>query len=127
LISAVVLGFFFARAQSYKRSAFTFAAMVGAGAFVAMMIVFAIQSSFFTVPESGMIANNIFTFNNPAIALMYQMLPTSGADFLAVLGEVGLSLTVYVVFPVVGSIIGFYLSDTAKGLSGADCDCADCK
>lgn len=124
LISAIVIGFFFARALRYKKSVFTFAAVVGTGVLVAMLITFAIQTSFFDYPESYNLANNAFTFNNPAIAMMYQgFLPTSGADFAAVAGQLGLNLAVFVGFPVLGSVAGFYLSDVTERMVTAGCDC----
>jgi glycerol uptake facilitator-like aquaporin len=123
LVSAIIIGFFFSRALRYKRSAFTFAAIVAGGVLVAMLTVFAIQTSFFDYPTNYNLANNVFTFNNPALALMYQgFIPTSG-ELGAVLGQLGLNLSVFVAFPVVGSVAGFYLSEAAGRLSGdGTCD-----
>lgn len=112
LLSAVVIGFFFARALAYRKSVFTFASIVGGGMLLAMTLTFLLQTCFVAFPESYQLANNAFTFNNPAIALMYQIIPTGGENFYAILGELGLALSTYVVFPVVGAIIGFYLSDS---------------
>ena len=124
-ISALILGFFFARAMKYKKSAFTFASIVGFGVLVAMMIVFSLQTSFFDYPETYNLGVNAFTFNNPAIALVFQLLPSEGADFVAITAEVGKALLVYVLFPAVASITGFYLADVSdKMANGCDeCDC----
>jgi len=125
LISAIVIGFFFARALRYKKSVFTFGAIVGFGVFAAMLIAFAIQTSFFDYPESFNLADNAFTFNNPAMALMFQgFIPTAGASFGAVASQLGLNLAVFVGFPVLGSVAGFYLSDLSEKLANdgvADC------
>lgn len=128
VVSAVILGFFFAQAQRQKRSAYTFAAIVGGSVLVAMMLVFAIQSIFFDYPASYSLATGVLMFNNPAIALMYQILPASGADFMSTLGQVGLSLAVFVGFPALGSVCGFYFSDALSKLTNPeacaiDCDC----
>ena len=120
IITALIIGFFFARALRYKKSVFTFAATVGIGVFVAMLVSFAIQTSFFEYPATYNLANNAFTFNNPALALMYQgFIPTSGADFAAVASQLGLNLAVFVGFPVLGSVAGFYLSDVSARMANA--------
>jgi glycerol uptake facilitator-like aquaporin len=126
LISAIVLGFFFARALRYRKSVFTFAATVGTGVLVALLIVFAIQTSFFDYPTNYALANNPFTLNNPALSLMYQgFIPTTGADFGAVAGQLGLNLAAFIGIPAVGSVVGFYLSDISGRLASGGCDC-DC-
>jgi len=116
-VSAVVLGYFFAQAQRYKKSAFTFAFVVGLGVLTAMLVTFALQTSFFDYPATYNLASNIFTFNNPAIALMYNILPSSGANFGDILGQVGLVLSVFVFIPALGSICGFYFSDATSKLA----------
>jgi len=126
VISAVILGFFFAQAQRHKRSAYTFAAVIGGSVLVAMMLVFAIQSIFFDYPATYNLASGVLMFNNPAIALMYQILPMSGANFGTLLGEVGMSLAVFVGFPALGSVCGFYFSDALSKLVDPDCCSIDC-
>jgi glycerol uptake facilitator-like aquaporin len=123
-VSALILGFFFARALKYKKSAFTFASIVGFSTLVAMLIIFALQTSFFDYPETYNLAANAFTFNNPAVALVFQLLPSEGADFATIVAEVGKALLVYVVFPAAASIAGFYLADVSDKMSnGCDEDC----
>ena len=65
-------------------------------------------------------------FKTPAAALMYQVLPSSGDSFGAVLGSVCLALLTYVIFPMLGGVLGFMLGDFGSRLSGEPCHCG-CK
>ena len=114
-VTAIMIAFFFARAYAYKRSTLTFAAIYGTGICVSLLFAIVVSSSFL-----GM-QNNFIV--NPAAALMYQVLPTGGENFGAVLGDVCLALATYVVFPMIGGIIGFAISDVAAKLSGTACAC----
>jgi glycerol uptake facilitator-like aquaporin len=118
LISAVIIGFFFARALAYKKSVFTFASIVAAGVLTALLVTFAIQTSFFELPATYNLAANMFTVNNPAVAFMYQILPSEGANFGALLGDLGLALAMFVGIPAVGGVFGFYLSDAMTLTAG---------
>ena len=109
-VGAIMLGFFFVRALMYKRSTLTFATIYGTGICVALLITIVISSSFLQLQNNFIL--------NPAAALMYQVLPTSGDSFGAVLGNVCLALLTYVVFPMVGGIIGFTLGDVSSRLAG---------
>lgn len=67
---------------------------------------------------------------NPVAALMYQILPTAADNFGELAQLAGLAVAAYVIFPVIGGIVGFYLSDVMTRLAGEgyfsyDCD-TDC-
>ena len=107
---ATVIGFFFARALAYKRSVFTFAAVVGGGVSLAFLLAVVISSSFLGAQDNFIL--------NPAVAIMYQVLPTEGATFGDLFGNIALALTTYVIFPLLGGVVGFYVSDLASKFSG---------
>ena len=113
LLGAVIIGFFFARAQQYKRSALTFASVIGGGVLIAFVIVL-------MVSNYCSLSNNFIL--NPAMALMFQILPTSGETAGELLGGIGLALLTYMVFPMVGGVLGFYISDIAGKLKGENLD-----
>ena len=52
---------------------------------------------------------------NPVVALMYQILPTAADSFGELAGAAGIALAAYVLFPIVGGVIGFYISDAKHG------------
>lgn len=111
-IGAIIIAFFFARALAYKRSAFTFASIVATGVFLAMLFAVIISSTYL-----GVSSNNVFVMN-PAVSLMYGLLPTSADGFDALMKALMPQLLCYVICPMFGGIIGFYLSDFAAKLSG---------
>ncbi len=113
LIGAAILGFFFARAVAHKRSAFTFAAIVAGGTYIVFTLGMYVTAGFLGIQEHSYIFN-------PAAAIMYQILPTAGADFGEIMSKIGIALSTYVLAPAVGSVIGFYLSDTAAALADTD-------
>ncbi|MBQ2695366.1 aquaporin [Candidatus Saccharibacteria bacterium] len=110
LLGAIIIAFFFARALKYKRSVFTFGAIIAGGLSLAIIIGYVVSAAFLGL-------NNNFVFN-PAAALMLQIFPTAGEGFGEIMGGVGQALTVYCLFPMIGGIIGFYLSDFTARLSG---------
>ena len=112
MLSAIVVAFLYARALKYKKSVFTFAAVV-AGAFAFVMVVSYVISAAFL----GLNANFIV---NPATALMFQIFPTAGANFGEILGGICQALSIYVLLPALGGVIGFYISDFAGKLSAED-------
>ena len=116
LIGAIILGVCFARAIRYsKRNALTFAFAVVSSLIFVVVIGATISQGFFQYSTS-------FTFN-PVVALMYQILPTA-ADNLGELAQMaGLAAAAYIVFPVVGGIVGFYLSDIMTRLAGDGYGC----
>ncbi|MBR5409017.1 aquaporin [Candidatus Saccharibacteria bacterium] len=117
-VGAIMIAFFFARALSYKRSTFTFAAIYGGGVCVTLLFVIVISSTF-----SGLQNNFIL---NPAAALMYQILPAGGENFGEIFGAICGALLTYVIFPMVGGVLGFYLADFGARLSGEKTCCGDC-
>ena len=110
LVGAILIGFFFARALAYKRSVFTFAAIVAGGLALAIVFGYVVSAAFV-----GLSNNFIF---NPAAALMYQIFPTAGESFGEVLGGICQALSAYAILPMIGGVVGFYIADFASKLSG---------
>ena len=108
-LGAIIIAFFYARALRYKRSVFTFGATVAGGMLVAIFVGYIVSAGFLAL-------NNNFIFN-PAAALMFQIFPTSGENFGEIMGGVCQALSVYAILPMVGGVLGFYLSDFAGKLS----------
>jgi len=106
---AAVIGFFFARAQAFKHSPLTFATIVAGGTLIALIAVYVITANFYSLDGTFML--------NPAVALMYQILPQSANGVGELLGGVGIALLTYVIFPMLGGVVGFYLSDLAETLT----------
>lgn len=111
-MGAALIAFFFARALQYKRSALTFAMIVAGGFTITFITIIVISSTFL-----GFNANFIL---NPAVALMYQILPTGGDNIGELLADIALALVTYVIFPMLGGAIGFYLSDIASTFKEED-------
>ena len=112
LFGAIVIAFFFARALKYKRSVFTFGAVVTGGLVLAILTGYVVSAAFLSL-------NNNFVFN-PSVAMMLQIFPTSGENFGEVLGGICQALSIYALFPMIGGVIGFYLSDFTSKLSGEE-------
>ena len=112
LLGAIVIAFFFARALQYKRSVFTFAAVVAGGIALATVVGYVASAGFLGV------SNNFVM--NPAVALMLQIFPTAGDSFGEILGGICQALSIYAIFPMVGGVIGFYLSDFTSKLSSEE-------
>ncbi len=112
-LGAMIISFFFARALDYKRGAFTFAAVVASGVFVAMLFAVVTCNNFLGTQE------NVFIMN-PAVAFMYGLLPSSAEGFDSLMGQLMPMLVTYVIFPVLGGVLGFYISDIANKLSGKE-------
>lgn len=109
LFGSAVIAFFYARALKYKRSVFTFAAVVAGGMALAVVVGYVASAAFLGL-------NNNFVFN-PAVAMMLQIFPTAGESFGEILGGICQALSIYAIFPMIGGVIGFYLSDFAGKLS----------
>ncbi len=109
LLGGVIIAFFFARGLKYKRSVFTFGAVVAGGMLLAILISFVASQVF-----NGLQNNYV---HNPATALMFQIFPTAGGDFGEIIGGIGQALAIYALFPMIGGVCGFYLSDFASKLS----------
>ena len=112
MIAAIIVAFLYARALKYKKSVFTFAAVVAGGFAFVMVVSYVISAAFL-----GLNANFIV---NPAAALMFQIFPTAGANFGEIFGGICQALSIYVLLPAIGGVIGFYLSDFAGKLSDED-------
>lgn len=110
LLGAIIISFFFARALKYKRSVFTFGAVVAGGMAIAVVVGYVVSAAFLQL-------NNNFIFN-PAVAMMYQIFPTTGENFGEIFGGICQALSIYALFPMIGGVIGFYLSDFTAKLSG---------
>ena len=112
LLGAAIIAFFFARALKYKRSVFTFGAVVAGGTILAILIGYVVSAAFLGL-------NNSFIMN-PAAAMMLQIFPTSGENFGQILGGICQALSLYAIIPMIGGVVGFYLSDFTSKLSGEE-------
>lgn len=111
-IGAIIFAFIFARALAYKRSSFTFAATVAAGMFTAILFALTISTNYLGISQE-------YTYVlNPATAVVYGLFPSSAEGFDALMQALMPMLVSYVIFPVLGGIVGFYASDIAGKLSG---------
>lgn len=115
-LGVFTLAFFFNRAQEYKsrRNAFTYAAIIGGGMVLAVLfaIVMLMSSNFFKI------SNNFIL--NPAVAIMYQIFPTSAENFGTLISKVGLEILVFILAPIVASVLAFFIGDIATTLAGED-------
>lgn len=109
LMGAIIIAFFYARALKYKRSIFTFAAVVAGGLSIAILVAYVVSAAFLGL-------NNNFIMN-PAVALMLQIFPTAGESFGEILGGICQALSIFALLPMIGGVVGFYLSDFAGKLS----------
>lgn len=103
LLGAAIIAFFYARAIKYRRSVFTFAAVVAGGISLAVLIGYVASAAFL-----GLNSNFIM---NPAVALMLQIFPTAGESFGEILGGICQALSCFALIPMIGGVVGFYLSD----------------
>lgn len=118
LLGAVIIAFMFARALKYARkSPVTFAITVTSGITLAIILGIVIAQNFFAAQDS-------FIFN-PAAALMYQILPTTADGIGELMGMAGLALAAYIVVPMIGGVLGFWLSDLSGKLAGCGYSCND--
>lgn len=111
-IGGIIIAFFFARALKYKRSVFTFAAVIAGGMILAILVGYVASAAFLNL-------NNNFIYN-PALAMMLQIFPTSGDNFGEILGGICQALSAYAIIPMISGVIGFYLSDFTSKLSGEE-------
>lgn len=111
-LGAIIIAFFFARALKYKRSVFTFGAVVAGGLVLAVIVGYVVSAAFLG-------ANNNFIFN-PAVAMMLQIFPTAGDSFGEILGGICQALSLYAIIPMIGGVLGFYCSDFTSKLSGEE-------
>lgn len=119
LVGAMVIAFCFARALKFARkSPVTFALTVTSGITLATLIGLFIANGYFAF------TGNVFVFN-PAAALMYQILPTAADNFGELAGLAGLAVSAYVLIPMVGGILGFWISDITGRLAKGGYYCDD--
>lgn len=112
VLGSVIIAFCFARALKYKRSVFTFAATVAGGIILAYVVSYVISLAFFSI-NGGFIMN-------PAVALMFQIFPTSGENFGEIMGGVMQALSLWVILPMLSGVCGFYIADFTGKLSGEE-------
>ena len=113
-VGAIIIAFFFARAQRVKKTnEIAFAITAATGMFVAMLLAVVINSNFF------MQQGNTFILN-PAIGMIYGIFPTSADGFDALMSVLAPMFVAYVIFPVIGGILGFFLSDFATMTENED-------
>lgn len=114
LIGAIIIGYFFCRAQAYRtaRGAFTYAAIIGGGLLMAVLFGLVVSGSYLSL------RNNFIM--NPALAIMYQIFPKSAADFGELIGNVALAGMTYLIVPAIGGVLGFFLSDASSKLAGEE-------
>ena len=118
LVGAFIIGFGFVRALQYKRSAISFAFTVTSAITLAIIVGIVVSQNFFEFTETTFIYN-------PAVALMYQILPSAADSFGQLVGNACLALLAYAVFPMIGGVIGFCISDIASKFNG-ECCCYGC-
>lgn len=121
LLGAVIIAFCFARTLRYaRRNPLVFSISVTSAVTLAIVLGSIIARYF-------AFSGNTFMFN-PAAALMYQILPTTADGFGELASLAGLAIAAYVIVPMIGGVIGFYLSDITTRLStgGFHCDDFDC-
>ncbi|MBR3052110.1 aquaporin [Candidatus Saccharibacteria bacterium] len=111
-IGGIIIAFFFSRALKYKRSVFTFAITVTGGIVLAVLLGYVVSAAFLSL-------NNNFIYN-PAMAMMLQIFPTAGENFGEILGGIFQALSAYAIIPLIGGVLGFYLSDFTARLSGEE-------
>ena len=113
-LGVFTLAFFFNRAQEYKsrRSAFTYAAIIGGGMVLAVLFAIVVSSNFFKI------SNNFIL--NPAVAIMYQIFPTSAENFGTLISKVGLEVLVFILAPIIAGVLAFFIGDIATTLAGED-------
>lgn len=109
LLGAVIIAFFFARALKHRNNVFTFAAVVAGGLALAVVVGYVVSAAFIGL-------NNNFIFN-PSVAMMMQIFPTAGEGFGEILGGICQALSAFVIIPMIGGVLGFYLSDFTSRLS----------
>lgn len=108
-VGAIIISFFFARARQFKRSIFTFAAVATGGLILAYFVGFIVSAAFLGL-------NNNFVMN-PAVALTLQIFPSAGESFGEILGSICQALSIYAIIPMIGGVVGFYISDLTNCLS----------
>lgn len=121
LLGAILLAFFFARALKFTRkNPLAFAFTMSSALTLVVILGTVIAQNYFAY------TGNTFIFN-PAVALMYQIIPTAADGFGELAALAGLALAAYVVIPMIGGVLGFWISDIATKLSAGGYVCDDCE
>lgn len=118
LFGAVLIAFGFARALRFaKKNPVAFALSVTAILSFVFLFGWLIAYGYYGV-QYGCVFN-------PVVALMYRIIPTALDTESNAFAIAGFGILAYVVVPIIGGIIGFYLSDVTTRLScgGYFCDC----
>ena len=79
---------------------------------LAVLFAIVMSSNFFKI------SNNFIL--NPAVAIMYQIFPTSAENFGTLISKVGLEILVFILAPIVASVLAFFIGDIATTLAGED-------
>ena len=100
VLAAGIFGFFFASALRYKRNVLTFAATIGVGIYVALIL---------AITTAGFVSGGFVV--NPAIAFALE----------AFMDQASLSwaIFIYAIAPLLGGVIGFVLSDLLANVTEA--------
>lgn len=111
LVGAIIIAFCFARAiRLSRKQPLAFGFTIASAIVLATIFGAIVGQNFYSL------GNSSFMFN-PVVSLMYQILPTTADNFGELAQSAGLALAAYVLVPVVGGVIGFYVSDVATRLS----------
>ena len=113
-LGATIIGYFFCRAQSYRtpKGAFTYAAVVAGGLTLAVLFAVVISSNYV-----GLQSNFVL---NPAVAIMEQIFPSVSDGFGELMGSVAIASLTYIIVPMVGAVLGFFVADVSKKLAGEE-------
>ncbi len=118
LLGAAILAFCFARSLRFvRKSPLTFAFAIAGAMTLVVVVGTIIAQGYFGFADSFMF--------NPAAALMYQILPTTADGIGELASMAGFALAAYVVIPMIGGVIGFYISDVVTRLSAGGYRCDD--
>ena len=112
LFGAMIIGFFYNRAQDYKtkHGAFTYSAVVAGGITLTVLFGIVISGNFFSLKDTFVM--------NPAVAIMEQIFPSAPDNFNTLIGDIASASLVYILIPMIGGIIGAYLSELSTKLAG---------
>lgn len=119
LLGAVILAFFYARTlRQSRKNTLAFGFAMASGLTLVTILGTVIAQNYFGY------TGTTFIFN-PAAALMYQIIPTAADGFGELAALAGLALAAFVAIPMVGGVLGFWISDIATKLSAGGYMCDD--
>lgn len=118
LLGAIIIAFCFARALKFtKKSPLAFGFTIASSMTLAIIFGMVISQNYFAMQYS-------FIYN-PVAALMYQILPSAADNFGELAQLAGLAAAAYILVPMIGGIVGFYLSDIMTRLAGDGYSCEE--